>query len=72
MFTSTESRRFAGLDRPLELIRTAIRGLDTLAPVGDLVIRLWVANVFWKSGLSKIQSVESTRRSRPTCRCSPN
>lgn len=45
---------------PLELIRLAIRGLNTLAPLGDLVIRLWVANVFWKSGLSKIQSVEST------------
>ena len=45
---------------PVELIRLAIRGLNALAPVGDLVIRLWVANVFWKSGLSKIQSVETT------------
>ncbi len=37
-----------------------IRGLDFLSPVIDLVIRLWVANVFWKSGLTKIASWEST------------
>jgi len=60
MYTPSESSRHAGLYRPVELIRLAIRGLDALAPIGDLVIRLWVANVFWKSGLSKIQSVEST------------
>lgn len=37
-----------------------IRGLDFLSPGIDLVIRLWVANVFWKSGLTKIASWEST------------
>lgn len=40
--------------------RPLVRLLDLLAPVGDLVIRLWVANVFWSSGLTKIQSLEST------------
>jgi len=58
-FTSEHSRH-AGHILPVELIQLGIRGLNALAPVGDLVIRLWVANVFWKSGLSKIQSVETT------------
>jgi len=60
MDITSESRRYAGFDRPVELIRLAIRGLNALAPLGDLVIRLWVANVFWKSGLSKIQSIDTT------------
>jgi putative oxidoreductase len=36
------------------------RGLDWLAPLGDLLLRLYVANVFWKAGLVKIQSWSST------------
>jgi putative oxidoreductase len=38
----------------------AIRILNYIAPVGDLAIRLWVANVFFKSGLTKIQNWEGT------------
>jgi len=53
----TQPVRFA---RPFELLRRLIRGLDFLAPAGDLVIRLWVADVFWKSGLTKIASLETT------------
>jgi len=34
--------------------------LDMLSPVGNLALRLWVANVFFKSGLTKIKSWEST------------
>src|SRR5712692_1442202 len=37
-----------------------INGLDFLSPVIDLFIRLWVANVFWKSGLTKIASWDAT------------
>jgi putative oxidoreductase len=40
--------------------RLAIRGLDFLSPLLDLGIRLWVANVFWKSGLTKIASWDNT------------
>jgi putative oxidoreductase len=36
------------------------RCLSCLSPVADLALRLWVANVFWKSGLTKIQSWETT------------
>lgn len=36
------------------------RGLDVLAPLADLGLRLWVANVFFKSGLTKIANMDST------------
>ena len=36
------------------------RLLDVIAPLFDLWIRLWVAWVFFKSGLSKLQSWDST------------
>lgn len=35
-------------------------GLEYLSPLLNLGIRLWVANVFWKSGLTKIESWETT------------
>ena len=42
-------------------ITTAIYKLfDLLSPISDLLIRLWVANVFFKSGLTKIQSFDTT------------
>jgi putative oxidoreductase len=42
------------------LVRRIRAGFDFLAPVADLAVRLWVATVFFKSGLVKIQSWEST------------
>ena len=41
-------------------IRLARRILDSLAPIADLALRLWVANAFFQSGLTKIQSFDST------------
>ena len=38
-----------------------IRGLEFLGPLVHLGIRLWVANVFWKSGVNKFQSWETTK-----------
>ncbi len=43
-----------------KFIKPLIRGLEFLAPLGDLAIRLWVANVFWKSGLTKFSSPDTT------------
>ena len=37
-----------------------VRGVGFLAPVFDLALRLYVANVFLKSGLVKLQSWSST------------
>lgn len=42
------------------LVSRAIYGLEFLAPVVDLCARLWLANVFWKSGLTKITTWDST------------
>jgi len=46
--------------RVCQLTNPIVRGLDFLAPVADLGLRLWVGIVFLKSGLAKIQSMEST------------
>ncbi len=43
-----------------EWLNAIRRGLDRLAPVADLAVRLWVAKAFWQSGLVKVQSWEST------------
>ncbi len=48
------------LRNSLGLATQTCRGLDWLAPLGDLLLRLYVANVFWKAGLVKIQSWSST------------
>jgi putative oxidoreductase len=37
-----------------------VRGLDQLSPLVDLVIRVFIAMVFFKSGLTKIASWAST------------
>ncbi|MCB1719631.1 MAG: hypothetical protein KDK05_31220, partial [Candidatus Competibacteraceae bacterium] len=46
--------------RTQQVIQTLNSLFDRLVPAADLLIRLWIANVFWKAGLSKIQSMEST------------
>ncbi|MBI3570700.1 MAG: DoxX family protein [Gammaproteobacteria bacterium] len=48
------------IGRIFNFTKPLTRGLDSIAPALDLGIRLWVANVFWKSGLTKIQSWDST------------
>ena len=48
---------------PNPLINAAdktIYGIGFLSPALDLLIRLWVARVFWNSGLTKIQSWDTT------------
>jgi putative oxidoreductase len=47
-------------ERTANLIRPAIRALDFLSPIADLALRLWVANVFFKSALTKIQNFDVT------------
>lgn len=41
-------------------IHTVIEILNFISPVGDLLLRGWVAYAFWVSGLTKIQNWEST------------
>jgi len=44
----------------IQIAKFAIQRLDDLSPVVDLAARLFVANVFWKSGLTKIANWDST------------
>ncbi|MBI3530538.1 MAG: DoxX family protein [Betaproteobacteria bacterium] len=46
--------------RLARVVCRAMNALDVLAPVFDLLVRLYVAQVFFKSGLVKIQSWDST------------
>jgi putative oxidoreductase len=44
----------------VNLACSAVRALDRVAPVVGLAIRLYVANVFFKSALTKVQSWDAT------------
>ena len=39
---------------------SASKGIDFLSPLLDLALRIWVAKVFFMSGLTKIQSWDTT------------
>lgn len=41
-------------------LNAVIGKLNFLSPVGDLILRCWVAYAFWVSGLTKIQNWDST------------
>jgi putative oxidoreductase len=47
-------------EQGLSLARAGLRGLDSLAPLLDLGVRLYVASIFFKAGLTKIASWDST------------
>ncbi len=47
-------------ERSQRLTQWSISGLDWLSPAVDLLIRLWIANIFWKAGLTKIATWDST------------
>jgi len=48
------------IERARACTQRMIQWLEWASPLADLGVRLWVANVFWKSGLTKIQSMDST------------
>jgi len=48
------------LQKLLHFSNPIINKLDYVSPISNLAIRLWVASVFFKSGLTKIQSWDST------------
>ena len=41
-------------------IQRGVNVLDWMSPASDLLIRLWIANIFWKAGTSKLASWDST------------
>lgn len=60
MNTSTMTEQKTNAFRISELAQKAIERLNFLSPVGDLLLRCWVAYAFWVSGLTKIQNWDST------------
>lgn len=50
----------AAASRAGRAVASLQRATSFLVPVADLLVRLWVANVFFKSGLVKIQSFDTT------------
>ncbi len=44
----------------ISLANKLIQAVSYLSPLLDLGLRLWVARVFWNSGLTKIQSWDTT------------
>ncbi len=50
----------SAITKAINLSSLAIRGLEFLSPLVELGARLWLADVFWKSGLTKISSWDST------------
>jgi len=58
--TAPPPRRGFPITRIASLARRAVRSLETLAPIVDLAVRIGVASVFFKSGLSKLASWSST------------
>lgn len=47
-------------ERTARLTAPVIRGLESLTPFIDLGVRLWVANVFWRSGLASVHDWQTT------------
>jgi putative oxidoreductase len=60
MTTLITTKESSFINTAIRLVRSAINTLQFLTPVGDLLVRLWVANVFWKSGLTKFESFDTT------------
>ncbi len=44
----------------VQMYRKLLCVLNCGAPIGDLLLRLWIANIFWKAGLAKIANIDST------------
>ena len=47
-------------DTLTRLYLLAVKLLNFLSPVADLIIRIYIAKVFWSSGLTKIESWDTT------------
>lgn len=43
------------------IIRPFVRAFNFLSPFGDLLARIWVAQIFFMSGLVKLQAWQSTK-----------
>lgn len=60
MTTTTFSVPKDKLMKLSDLLHKTTDTLTFLSPIGDLILRCWVAYAFWVSGLTKIQNWDST------------
>jgi putative oxidoreductase len=60
MTTTTFSEPKDKLMTLSDLLHKTTDTLTFLSPIGDLILRCWVAYAFWVSGLTKIQNWDST------------
>lgn len=60
MNTTTYSEQRGNTMKFSDLMHKTTEILNFLTPVGDLILRCWVAYAFWVSGLTKIQNWDST------------
>lgn len=60
MNTTTFSEHKGNTMKISEFIYKTSEALNFLSPIGDLILRCWVAYAFWLSGLTKIQNWDST------------
>lgn len=44
----------------IKYIESIVNGLNFMAPIGDLILRFWVAYVFWIAGYVKWMNMEAT------------
>lgn len=49
-----------GAHHPQNWLQKVDAFLSRLSPLGDLALRLWVANAFWVSGLTKLRNWDGT------------
>ncbi|MGH8752077.1 MAG: DoxX family protein [Burkholderiales bacterium] len=54
------SKKTSVTETAARMAKPLLQGVEWLSPLLDLFIRLYVASVFWKSGLTKIASWEQT------------
>lgn len=43
-----------------KIVRPWIKAMEFLTPFGDLLVRVWIASIFFKAGLNKIQAWDTT------------
>ena len=60
MNTMTDSAFARAAQSHQARLRKVTGFLNALFPIGGLLLRLWVAHAFWVSGITKIQSWDST------------
>jgi putative oxidoreductase len=60
MTTTTFSGHTGNTMKISDFVHKTTKTLNYLSPLGDFILRCWVAYAFWVSGLTKIQNWDST------------